>query len=137
MPQQPRDAVLLADLCDLLAALVALGLMAVAIEGRSSVPRIGLTLAFACYVPGRAIVSNLPALGAWSAAAMPLVFSLAVLTLAATVTLWARYWHPLGLFQAEAAASLAGLAAGLTRRHLHAGGAPGPSRAASQRQAGS
>jgi hypothetical protein len=50
---------------------------------------------------------------------MPVVFSLAALTLLAAVALWAHYWHPLGLFQAEAAASLAGLAVGLLRRHYN------------------
>lgn len=127
LPEQSRDAVLLSDMCDLLAALIALGLVAVVSDGRSGIPRVLLTLAFACYVPGRAIVSNWPLLGAWSAAAMPVVFSLAVLTLAATVMLWLRYWHPLGLFQAEAAVSLAALAFGLARRHLGAVGRPSQS----------
>ena len=34
--------------------------------------------------------------------------------------LWAHYWHPLGLFQAEAVLSLAALAAGLVRRRWNA-----------------
>jgi hypothetical protein len=48
---------------------------------------------------------------------MPIVFSLALLTLVAMVTLWAHYWHPLGLFQVEAGLSLAALVTGIARRH--------------------
>jgi MYXO-CTERM domain-containing protein len=52
----------------------------------------------------------------WSGAAMPIVFSLAVLTLFAMVALWAHFWHPVALFQAEAWLSLAGLGIAVTRR---------------------
>jgi len=45
-----------------------------------------------------------------------MVFSLALLTLVATITLWAHIWHPLGLFQIEAWLSLAVLSIGIVRR---------------------
>lgn len=116
-PPTPLADRRLRDVLDLVAALVTVGLLALIYDGRSSLPRALLTLAFAGYAPGRAIVSNWPRLAGWSEAAMPVVFSLALLSLLATVTLWAHYWHPLGLFQAEAAASLAGLAVAVARRH--------------------
>jgi uncharacterized membrane protein len=111
----------LADLLDLLAVLVAGGLVILVQVGRPSLPRVLLTLAFVFFVPGRAIVSNWPRLGEWSEAAMPLVLSLAVLCLVATVTLWAHVWHPLGLFQAEAALSILGLLMGAVRRRTGGG----------------
>ncbi len=106
-----------ADVLDLLAGLVAVGLVIVTIEGQPSVPRILLTLMFTAYVPGRAIVANWPAMARWSEVILAFVFSLAALCLAAMTALWAQYWHPIGLFQAEAALSVAGLAvAGFRRR---------------------
>lgn len=88
--------------------------------GRPGAPRILLALAFVFFVPGRAIVSNSPQLAPWSEAAMAIVLSLAVLALAATITLWAHQWHPLGLFEVEAAVSIAGLIVGTARRHVRA-----------------
>lgn len=107
----------LSDVLDLVAALVAGGLMVFIDAGRSGLPRILLALAFIGYVPGRAIIANWPQLSRWSGAAMPMVFSLALVALLATTTLWAHYWHPLGLFQVEAGLSLAGLAIAGARRH--------------------
>jgi hypothetical protein len=107
----------LSDALDCLATVVAVGLLALSLTGRAGLPRILLALAFSCYVPGRAVVSNWPRLAQWSEAAMALIFSLAVLALLAASTLWAHYWHPIGLFQAEAGVSLAGLALALGRRH--------------------
>ena len=108
-----------ADLLDLVAAVVAVGLVILAETGRSGTPRILLSLAFLFFVPGRAIVSNWPRLAQWSQAAMSMVISLTVLALLATVTLWAHEWHPLGLLDAEAVASIGGLALGTLRRHAH------------------
>jgi hypothetical protein len=107
---------------DLLAVVIAGGLMLIIEAGRPGAPRILLALAFVFYVPGRAIVSNWPQLAVWSEAAMAMIFSLAVLSLAATVTLWAHQWHPLGLFEIEAAVSIAGLIAGTARRHIRGTG---------------
>jgi uncharacterized membrane protein len=71
---------------------------------------------FAFYVPGRSIVSNWPAMAARSNVAASVLFSLTILTLLATATLWAGYWHPLGLLQFEAAAAGALLVIALVRR---------------------
>lgn len=105
-----------ADVLDLLAGIVAIGLVVVTIEGYQSVPRVLLTLIFTVYVPGRAIVANWPSMARWSEVILAFVFSLAVLCLAAMTTLWAHYWHPIGLFQAEATLSVAGLVIAVVRR---------------------
>jgi hypothetical protein len=104
------------DALDLLAGLLSAGLLALVYEGRPGPVRVLLALGFTFFTPGRAIVSHLPLLDGWSAVAMPVVLSLAVLTLLATVTLWAHAWRPLDLFQAEAWLSLGCLAAGVVRR---------------------
>ncbi|MHB1593858.1 MAG: hypothetical protein ACYCO9_06275 [Streptosporangiaceae bacterium] len=111
-----------ADVLDLLAGLVAVGLVIVTIEGHPSVPRVLLTLLFTAYVPGRAIVANWPAIARWSEVILAFVFSLAALGLAAMTALWAHYWHPVGLFQVEAGLSVVGLAfAGYRRRRRPVG----------------
>jgi hypothetical protein len=105
------------DALDLLAALIAAGLIVLAYQGWSGPLRVLLALGFAFFVPGRAIVTNWRQTADWSDVAMSIVFSLAVLALAAMVTLWAHFWHPLGLFQIEAWLSLAALGVGVVRRH--------------------
>jgi hypothetical protein len=125
---QPRDrppTASAADAIDLLAWLVAAGLIALVEQGQPSPARTVLAFGFAFFVPGRAIVSNWPQLAGWSPAAMPLVLSLAVLVVLATTSLWVGAWHPLGLFEAEAWLSLAGLAAGIARRHRRPSGSSG------------
>jgi peptidoglycan/LPS O-acetylase OafA/YrhL len=110
-PAAQRDEVL-----DLLAGLVAMGLIVLVYGGQSGLPRMLLTLGFTFFVPGRAIVANWPRMARWSGAAMPMVLSLAVLALLAMVALWAHLWHPVALFQAEAWLSLAGLGIAVARR---------------------
>lgn len=107
----------LGDVLDLLAGLIAVGLITLTYAGRSGLPRILLALGFAFFVPGRAIVTNWPRAAQWSEAALSMVLSVAVLTLFATITLWAHLWHPLELLVVEAVASLAGLSLGIARRH--------------------
>jgi len=114
------------DAIDLLAAAVAAGLSAVAAVGHAGPARTLLTLGFACFVPGRAVVTNWPRLGAWSQAAVAMVLSIAIVTLLAMIALWAHAWHPLLLFQFEAGLSLAGLAAGVLRRHRRRSAAIAP-----------
>jgi hypothetical protein len=101
---------------DLLAGLVALGLIVLVGEGRSGLPRILLALGFAFFVPGRAIVSNWTRMARWSEVGMSMLFSLAALTVLATIVLWAHLWYPLALFQVEAVLSLVGLGVGIARR---------------------
>jgi hypothetical protein len=107
----------LSDALDLLGALIAVGLLALTLAGRSGTPRLILALAFLAFVPGRAIVSNWSLFARWAEAAMSMILSITILGLLATVSLWAHFWHPEGLFQAEAVLSLAGLAIGVARRH--------------------
>jgi len=99
-----------------LAAAVAVALLAMVQENASGLPRILLVLGFTFFVPGRAIITNFPRMARWSDLGASMLVSLGVLAFLATVTLWARFWHPLGLFQAEAVLSLAGLAAGIVQR---------------------
>jgi hypothetical protein len=105
-----------AEVLDVLAAVIAVALIAMVQANASGVARILLVLGFTFFVPGRAIVTNYPRMARWSDLGTSMVVSLGVLALLATVTLWAGFWHPLGLFQFEAVLSLAGLAAGIIRR---------------------
>jgi uncharacterized membrane protein len=112
-----HPAVRQAYMLDVTAIILTVLLVALVFADRYGPPRVLLTLAFAFFVPGRAIVSNWPRMGQWSEAAMSLVLSLAVLVLFTTVMLWIHAWHPLGLFQVVAALSLIGLIIGMARRH--------------------
>lgn len=82
----------------------------------SATLRLLLALLFTFFVPGRAIVSNWPRVARWSGVGMSIVFSLGVLTLLATVSLWIGLWNPLALFSVVAVASLGGLITGIVRR---------------------
>ena len=104
------------DVLDVSASLVAGALLVLSALGESGTPRLLLALAFAFFVPGRAIVTNWQRMARWSEVAMPIVLSLAVLTLLATLALWARLWKPIDLFQIEAFLSLGGLAVGVMNR---------------------
>jgi hypothetical protein len=109
----------LSDTLDGVAGVVAIGLVGAGLIGSQGTPRILLALGFLLFVPGRAIAANwdLPALR--SQATVSMLFSLVILALLAAVTLWAHYWHPIGLMQAEAGLSLAGLAIAVARRHRY------------------
>jgi uncharacterized membrane protein HdeD (DUF308 family) len=96
---------------------VAVGLLGLVLEGATGPARILLALAFAFFAPGRAVVTNWPRFAYWSEFGMSIVLSLAVLTLLATVTLWAHEWHPVGLFEVEAPATAVALVLGMIRRH--------------------
>lgn len=106
----------LGNLLDLSAILIAIGLLTLSVAGESGLPRILLAVAFTFFVPGRAIVTNWPRMERWSQVAMPMVLSLALLALLATITLWAHEWKPMDLFEAEALLSLAGLGLGIALR---------------------
>lgn len=116
-PGRPADSAEgLRNILDLLAALLAAGTIVFVQLGASGVPRLLLALGFTVFVPGRVIVTNWPRMGGWSETGISVVFSLALLILVTTVTLWAHYWHPLGLTQVLAVLSLGGLAVGALRR---------------------
>jgi uncharacterized membrane protein len=112
-----------ADMLDVTAIVLSVSLVALVFVGWSGPLRVLLTVAFAFFVPGRAIVGNWPRMGQWSEAAMSMVLSLAVLVLLTTVMLWVHAWHPLGLFQVVAGLSLIGLIIGLARRRRRTPGA--------------
>lgn len=105
-----------AEVLDVLAAVIAVALLVLVAADASGPLRILLVLAFTFFVPGRAIITNYPRMARWSDLGTSIVVSLGVLAFLATVTLWARFWHPLALFQVEAVLSLAGLAVGIVRR---------------------
>jgi uncharacterized membrane protein len=84
--------------------------------GERSAFRAVVGVVFALYVPGRSVVGNWPRLAARSNIAASVLISLSILTLLATVTLWAGYWHPLGLLEFECGASCVALFAALLRR---------------------
>ncbi len=105
-----------AETLDVLAAVVAGGLLVLVTANASGPLRILLVLAFTFFVPGRAIITNYPRMARWSDLGTSIVVSIGVLAFLATVALWARFWHPLGLFQIEAVLSLAGLTIGIVRR---------------------
>ena len=114
-PATPRQQ---SDLLDLLAILIAGGLVALTVAGHPSTPRLLLTLAFTFFVPGRVIVANWPWVARWSEAAMAVVLSVTVLSLVAAVVLWAHEWHPVGLAQIEAVVCIAGLITATIRRRV-------------------
>jgi peptidoglycan/LPS O-acetylase OafA/YrhL len=105
-----------AEVLDLLAAFTCAALIAAIALDRVGPARIMLALVFTFFVPGRAIVANWPRMARWSEAAMPMVISLAVTGLVATVALWAHLWYPIPIFQVEAWLSLAGLIIAIVRR---------------------
>jgi hypothetical protein len=117
--EAPHPGPELDNALDLSAGLVAIALLALTYLGQSDLLRILLTLGFALFVPGRAIVTNWPRMASWSKVAMPMVLSLTLLTLLATAALWAHIWKPMDLFRAEAWLSVAGLCLGVARRKRH------------------
>lgn len=110
------EALARADAIDLLAALVTIVLLALDFMNRVGAERLVLTLVFAFFVPGRAMVSNWPRMAGWSDVGMSIVLSLGTVTMLALIMLWARFWHPIGLFDFEAVLSLIGLGVAVARR---------------------
>jgi hypothetical protein len=114
-----------AEVLDLLAAVIAALLIVVIYSDRVGLGRIMLAVGFVFFVPGRAIVANWPRMARWSEVAIPMVLSLAVTCLFATVALWARLWRPLQLFEIEAWLSLAALVFSILHRRRLGLAAPG------------
>lgn len=105
-----------AERLDQLACGIALALILLVAVDFLPAARLVLALLFTFFVPGRAIVTNWPRVDRWAGIAMSVTFSLGLLTLLATISLWLHFWHPVGLFVVEAVLSLAGLANGLVSR---------------------
>jgi uncharacterized membrane protein len=68
-------------------------------------PRLLAAVAFACLVPGGALVSRLPFREPDEVLALTLVLSLSVMAAATLVMVWLRAWDPLRLTAGLAAAS--------------------------------
>jgi hypothetical protein len=105
-----------AELLDLLAAVIAALLIVVIYSDRVGLGRILLALGFVFFVPGRAIVANWPRMERWSEVAIPMVLSLSVTGLFATVALWVHLWRPVQIFEVEAWLSLAALVFSILHR---------------------
>ncbi len=89
-----------------LALLAVTALLVVLIERDvDGLPRVLATLAFACLVPGGALVSLLPFREPEEVLALTLVLSLAVMAAATLAMAWLGAWHPMRLTAGLAAAS--------------------------------
>ena len=89
-------------------ALLAVTALLVVLIGRDvdGLPRVLATVAFACLVPGGALVRLAPVPGSpTEVLALTLVLSLAVMAAATLVMVWLGAWHPLRLTAGLAAAS--------------------------------
>ena len=104
------------DLIDVGSIAVTVAVAVAVAAGERGAFRAVVGVAFAFYVPGRSIVSNWPSMAARSNVAASVLFSLALLILLSTLTLWAGYWHPLGLLEVECVPVGVALVAALLRR---------------------
>jgi uncharacterized membrane protein len=100
-----------------LALLAVTALLVVLIERDvDGLPRLLATVAFACLVPGGALVNLLPFREPDEVLALTLVLSLAIMAAATLAMAWLGAWHPLRLTAGLAAASAAVLLLDLTGR---------------------
>jgi uncharacterized membrane protein len=100
-----------------LALLAVTALLVVLIERDvDGLPRVLASVAFACLVPGGALLSLLPFREPDEVLALTLVLSLAVIAVATLAMAWLGAWHPLRLTAGLAAASAVLLLLDLTRR---------------------
>lgn len=103
------------DALDVASLFAGVALFTVLVAGGTSVLRAVTGVAFTVFVPGWAVLSNVAILRR-THAGLAVVLSLALLALVATVTLWARAWHPLGVAEVECAAASGVLVLSLVRR---------------------
>ena len=73
---------------------IAVLLVAVLVDERNAV-RVLAAIAFTLFVPGRAVITNWPILSTRSPITASILFSLAILTFVATITLWSNLWAKL------------------------------------------
>jgi hypothetical protein len=104
------------NMIDMGCVAIAVAVAVAVATGERSAFRVVVGVVFALYVPGRSVVSNWPRMASRSNVAASVLISLSILTLLATVTLWAGYWHPLGLLEFECGASGVALFTALLRR---------------------
>ena len=102
-------------------AVIAVLTVAVLVNERNAV-RVLAAIVFTLFVPGRAVISNWPILSTRSPITASILFSLAILTFVATITLWSDLWRPIGLLEVECAISAAALIAAILRRRAAAQG---------------
>ena len=105
-----------ARVIDAACAVVTGALLTLTLVGWVGLARVLLAFAFAAYVPGWAVVTNLTIKTRASRTALPVLLSVTILTAAATFTLWLHAWHPLQLFDIVAGASIALMTIGAIRR---------------------
>jgi uncharacterized membrane protein len=122
MTERSRTTVAGVDLIDVACVVVTVAVAVAVASGQDNAFRVVTGVAFTLFVPGRAIISNWPSLAVRPQVALSILFSLTVLTLLATLTLWAGYWRPLGLLQVECVVFGAALVVGLVRRKRSPGG---------------
>jgi O-antigen/teichoic acid export membrane protein len=116
MQQPPQTRSTANDLIDVACVAVTVAVaVAVATDERNAF-RAVVAVAFALYVPGRAVVSNWRSLEERAHVALSVLLSLSILTLLATLTLWAGYWHPTELLEGECVAVGVALFTALLRR---------------------
>jgi uncharacterized membrane protein len=82
-------------------------LVVLIVRGVDGLPRVLATVAFACLVPGGALVTRLPFREPDEILALAVVLSLAILAAATLVMAWIGAWHPLRLTAGLGAASAA------------------------------
>lgn len=116
MTERSRTTVAGFDLIDVACVVVTVAVAVAVASDQHNAFRSAAGVAFTLFVPGRAIVSNWPSLAVRPQVALCILFSLAVLTLLASLTLWAGYWRPLGLLEVECVAFGVALLVGLVRR---------------------
>ncbi len=105
-----------AHVIDAACAVVTGALLSLTALGWIGLARVLFTFAFAVYVPGWSVIANcMPKLRA-SRTALPVLVSVAILTAAATVSLWLHAWHPLQLFDVEGGASIVLIGVAAIRR---------------------
>ena len=116
MTERSRTTVAGFDLVDVACVVIAVAVGVAVATDQHNVFRSVTAVAFSLFVPGRAIISNWPSMAVRPQVAVSILFSLAVLTLLATLTLWVGYWRPLGLLEVECVAFGLALLVGLVRR---------------------
>lgn len=90
---------------DLILLAVTALLVVLILRGVDGLPRVLATVAFACLVPGGALVTLLPFREPDEILALAVVLSLAILAAATLVMAWIGAWHPLRLTAGLGAAS--------------------------------
>jgi hypothetical protein len=121
VPSQPdepsRQGSWRADIIDTLCIMAALVVLMFMLADQTGALRTFAAFCFAFFVPGRAIVTNWPRLAEWSDIGMSVVLSVALVTFVSMVTLWLKYWHPIGQFQVEAVLSVVAVGVAIARRN--------------------